>query len=204
MAETKEIFDIPTPDESIKALYRKVDLRLIPWPAISYFLLRTDSGSLTISAILNAEGKHSLRQHLSVTLTQWTWALSTFVYSYGFFEPISSFLTKKFTPSKWQGRIMLGWGIVTIATAAVKSYNGLIALRARFRISSQLLVLSEEIQTRVSLIYITFLLLSAFGGLLGYVIGYADGCANLYGWQWLLLVTVLEFVTVVVGAVCAL
>ncbi|KAH9206010.1 hypothetical protein DL95DRAFT_275414, partial [Leptodontidium sp. 2 PMI_412] len=137
---------------------------------------------------------------LSVTLTQWTWALNTFVYSYGFFEPISSVLTKKFTPSKWQGRIMPGWGEnCDNVTAVVKNYSGLIALRlflgaaqTGFRERSFLFPCpspSTSINPRSNkirgLIYIAFPLSSAFSGLLGNAIGYADGSLNLYGWQWL-------------------
>jgi hypothetical protein len=36
---------------------------------------------------------------------------------------------KYFTPSKWISRIMVSWGIVTICTAAVSSYEGLIVCR---------------------------------------------------------------------------
>jgi hypothetical protein len=36
---------------------------------------------------------------------------------------------KYFTPSKWISRIMVSWGIVTICTAAVSSYTGLIICR---------------------------------------------------------------------------
>jgi hypothetical protein len=36
---------------------------------------------------------------------------------------------KYFTPSKWISRIMVSWGIVTICTAAVSSYKGLIICR---------------------------------------------------------------------------
>jgi MFS family permease len=36
---------------------------------------------------------------------------------------------KYFTPSKWIARIMVSWGIVTICTAAVTSYEGLIVVR---------------------------------------------------------------------------
>lgn len=36
---------------------------------------------------------------------------------------------KYFTPSKWISRIMVSWGIVTICTAAVTTYEGLIICR---------------------------------------------------------------------------
>jgi uncharacterized protein YodC (DUF2158 family) len=36
---------------------------------------------------------------------------------------------KYFTPSKWIARIMVSWGIVTICTAAVSSYAGMVVCR---------------------------------------------------------------------------
>lgn len=36
---------------------------------------------------------------------------------------------KYFTPSRWISRIMVSWGIVTCCTAAVTTYEGLIACR---------------------------------------------------------------------------
>jgi hypothetical protein len=61
-------------------------------------------------AVLNADKGHSLKQHLHLTAGQWSWALSAFFYSNGFFEPFSNLLFKRFTPSKWLGRILLMWG----------------------------------------------------------------------------------------------
>lgn len=36
---------------------------------------------------------------------------------------------KYFTPSKWIARIMVSWGIVTICTAAVSTYAGMVVCR---------------------------------------------------------------------------
>ena len=48
---------------------------------------------------------------------------------YVLFEFPSNVALKYFTPSKWIARIMVSWGIVTICTAAVSSYTGLIICR---------------------------------------------------------------------------
>ena len=44
-------------------------------------------------------------------------------------DDLSPYSLKYFTPSKWIARIMVSWGIVTICTAAVTSYEGLIVVR---------------------------------------------------------------------------
>lgn len=41
----------------------------------------------------------------------------------------SNLAMKRFTPSKWIARIMVSWGIVTVCTSAVSSYEGLIVCR---------------------------------------------------------------------------
>lgn len=41
----------------------------------------------------------------------------------------SNIMLKYFSPSKWISRIMVSWGIITICTAAVSSYGGLLVVR---------------------------------------------------------------------------
>lgn len=41
----------------------------------------------------------------------------------------SNILLKYFSPSKWISRIMVSWGIITICTAAVTTYEGLLIVR---------------------------------------------------------------------------
>lgn len=44
-------------------------------------------------------------------------------------EAPSNLLLKYFTPSKWQSRIMIGWGVFLMCHAAVKNKGGLFATR---------------------------------------------------------------------------
>lgn len=116
--DNEESAYLPLTLEEETAAIRKIDRRLIPLLAISYFVLKTDSGNLNIMAVLNADKGHSLRQHLHLTSGQWAWALSAFFYSNGFFEPLSNLLFKYFTPSKWLGRILVTWGRLTYEAEA--------------------------------------------------------------------------------------
>jgi hypothetical protein len=44
-------------------------------------------------------------------------------------EAPSNLLLKRFSPSKWQSRIMFSWGIVLMCNAAVKNKGGLFTTR---------------------------------------------------------------------------
>lgn len=44
-------------------------------------------------------------------------------------EAPSNLLMKRFSPSKWQSRIMLSWGIALMCNAAVKNKGGLYTTR---------------------------------------------------------------------------
>lgn len=54
---------------------------------------------------------------------------------------------KYFTPSKWISRIMVSWGIVTICTSAVSTYNGLIICRYAAMLPSLGLLSSQYVQS---------------------------------------------------------
>ena len=55
--------------------------------------------------------------------------VSLFYVTYVIFEFPSNILLKKFSPSKHIGRIVIGFGVVTICTSAVYNYVGMLIIR---------------------------------------------------------------------------
>ncbi|PNP57217.1 hypothetical protein THARTR1_02747 [Trichoderma harzianum] len=86
-------------------------------------------------------------------------------------EAPSNLLLKYFTPSKWQSRIIITWGICLMLHAAVHNKGGLYATRF-------LLGLHKDICGNCS---------GIIGGLLAFAFDHASGSHGLSGWQWLFL-----------------
>lgn len=68
-------------------------------------------------------------QQLNLTGQKYNIAVALFFVPYVMMEFPSNILLKYFSPSKWIARIMVSWGIVTICTAAVSTYAGLLIVR---------------------------------------------------------------------------
>ena len=66
---------------------------------------------------------------LGLTGNRYNIAVAVFFVPYVLAEAPSNFAMKYFSPSVWIGRIMISWGIITICTAAVFNFQGLLAIR---------------------------------------------------------------------------
>jgi len=86
------------------------DVRILPWICLTYLVMRVDISNISNAAIMNAEKGHDIKKQLHLSTQEWTWAIACFFYPYAAFEPISTLLMKKTTPSFWIGRIMITWG----------------------------------------------------------------------------------------------
>jgi MFS family permease len=107
---------------------------------------------------------------------------------------------KYFSPSVWIGRIMISWGIITICTAAVSSFGGLLAIRFFLGVAEAgffpgvVMYLCywykpSERATRLAIFAGSVAVAGAFSGLLATGISFLNGKANLAGWQWLFVLT---------------
>ena len=93
---------------------------------------------------------------------------------------------------------MVSWGIVTICTAAVTTYGGLLACRIFLGLAEAgffpgiMMYLCfwykpEERATRMAIFASSVAVSGAFGGLLATGISFLNGHAGLAGWQWLFI-----------------
>jgi MFS family permease len=115
------------------------------------------------------------------------------------FEVPSNLLLKKLSPPRWIARIMVTWGAITMALAAVKNFEGLMAARLFLGVAEAglfpgiIYFLSfwytrNEQGTRIALIFSAASFAGAFSGLLAYGISYIDGKGGLSGWQWIFII----------------
>ncbi|KAF9435582.1 hypothetical protein BGZ76_005956 [Entomortierella beljakovae] len=176
----------------IGKLRRKIDLHLIPLIAVLYlcsFLDRVNIGNAKVAG---------LEHDIALTPSEYNWALSIFFVGYVIFEIPSNIMLKKIGPSKWITIVMIAWGVIMMAMAAVKNAAGLLAARfflglaesGLFPGSVYLISLwytRSEQALRNGLFFSTATMAGAFGGVLAYGIAQMEGIQGLHGWQWIFI-----------------
>lgn len=110
-------------------------------------------------------------------------------------EAPSNLLIKRFSPSKWQSRILVSWGIVLGLHCLAKDSAGLYA--ARFflglfeagQFPGVILQMCywyrpDEMSLRLLYFYICGNLSGIFSGILAFAFDHLSGYGGLSGWQW--------------------
>ncbi|KAH8552660.1 major facilitator superfamily domain-containing protein [Umbelopsis sp. PMI_123] len=189
--DIKDGFVEPTKAE-MRALIWKLDLRLIPFLGVLYlcsFLDRVNIGNAKLAGLTTS---------ITISNNDYNWALSIFFIGYILFEIPSNLMLKKIGPSKWIPIVMITWGMVMCAMAAVTSSTGLLIVRFFLGVTEaglfpgtifylSLWYTRQEQATRVALFFGCSTIAGAFGGVLAYGIMQMEGLRNLHGWQWIFI-----------------
>ncbi|KAI9263410.1 major facilitator superfamily domain-containing protein [Phascolomyces articulosus] len=185
-------FVAPTQEEWRKLLW-KLDLRIIPYVGVLYlcsFLDRVNIGNAKVAG---------LTEDISITDSEYNWALSIFFIGYIIFEVPSNLMLKFIGPSKWISIVMMAWGVTMCAMAAVHNGAGLLASRFFLGITEAglfpgvifyltLWYTRKEQATRLAFFFGCSTLAGAFGGVLAYGIMQMEGIRGLHGWQWIFII----------------
>lgn len=113
-----------------KRVLWKIDLHILPLITLAYLFNYLDRTNLGNAKTLNndIEGGTMVEQ-IGLTSDRYNIIVCLFYVPYVLFEFPSNILMKKFTPSVHLGRIITCWAIITLCTAAVNNYAGMIAVR---------------------------------------------------------------------------
>ncbi|EAU87174.2 hypothetical protein CC1G_05863 [Coprinopsis cinerea okayama7 len=182
--------DIGQVDE--KALVRKLDLALVPWPSFLYlltFLGRTSVGNAKL---------YGLDEDLGLSDSQYLLSLTIFFISYALFEVPSNVLLKKLRPSIWLSLMMFIWGLIMLSQAFVRDFPQLMAVRWLLGMFEAGLFpgvsyyLScwykrSEYGLRAAWFFSAGTIAGAFGGLLAAAISKMDGIAGKPAWAWIFI-----------------
>ncbi|KAG0376598.1 hypothetical protein BGX24_007504 [Mortierella sp. AD032] len=178
---------------AIRTLKRKLDYRLVPIWSLLYlfsFLDRSNIGNARVAG---------LEHDLALTGTQFNMTLTIFFLGYILFEVPSNIMLKKVGPKLWITIIMIVWGAIMMAMAAVKDYGDLLAARFFLGLAEAGLVpgvifmvstfyTRTELATRNGLWFSMATFSGAFGGILAYGISKLHGKGGLLGWQWIFII----------------
>ncbi|KAK8129005.1 pantothenate transporter [Apiospora sp. TS-2023a] len=198
-----------TPEEE-KKLLRRIDWHLMPLCSIIFMFKNLDSDNVSNARIMNRGTDQNIMTQLGMSSDAYALVTVLYYIPYIIGEAPSNLLIKRFSPSKWQSRILVSWGIVLGLHCLAKNAAGLYT--ARFflglfeagQFPGVILQMCywyrpDEMSLRLLYFYICGNLSGIFSGILAFAFDQLSGYGGLSGWQWLFLVESLA--TVVMGVI---
>jgi len=185
-------------DEAVKRSFR----HLLPLLFACYVMAYIDRINFGFAAI-------TMNSDLGVTLTQFGLAGTLFYAAYFFFEVPSNLLLVRFGARLWIARIMISWGLASMATCLATGPWGLYIARV-------VLGIAEAGFVPGVLLYLTFWIPAAKRGranalfmiaqpmaimlgspLSGVILASMDGYRGMHGWQWMFIIEAIP--TIILG-----
>ncbi|UKZ61444.1 uncharacterized protein TrAtP1_002709 [Trichoderma atroviride] len=184
--------------EEEKKLLRRIDWHLMPLCSLIFMFKNLDSDNVSNARIMNQGTHQNIMNQLGMTSDEYNLVTVVYYIPYIIGETPSNILLKYFTPSKWQSRIIVTWGICLMLHAAVHNKGGLYTTRFFLGLAESgqfagiLLQMCywyrpDEMSLRLLYFYICGNTSGIFGGLLAFAFDNASGSSGLSGWQWLFL-----------------
>jgi len=172
-------------------LNRKLDLFLVPFCALIYLFNGLDRSNLG-----NAQ-TDGFTKDLGMPASAINTATSLFFATYVPLQPFSVSLGKKVGQTYWLAIIGVGWGVLTLGHAFIKTESQLIAVRLLIGVFESgfyptvVTYMSRfypryDLAFRIALFYGSYAIAGAFGGIIAYGCFKIDG--SLHGWQYLFIV----------------
>jgi len=183
---------------------RKVVCRLVPFLMLCYLLAFIDRGNVGMASL-------QMNHDLGLSPRVFGFGSSLFFVSYFFFEVPSNMALQRYGARIWIARIMITWGLISAATALVRTPTSFYVLRFLLGAAEAgffpgvLLYLSYWVPAKYrARIVATFMVAIPAASFIGSPISAAllqlDGFAGLRGWQWLFILEGIP--TVLLGLVC--
>jgi ACS family tartrate transporter-like MFS transporter len=182
----------PLTEEAIgRSALRKASVRLLPMIGVGYGIAYMDRVNVSFAAL-------QMNKQLHFSATIFGLGAGLFFLSYAACEIPSNLLLVRFGARRWLARIMLTWGLLSMAMIFVRTPGEFYVMRLLLGIAEAgffpgvIFYLTQwfpagERSKAVSRFYIAYPLASTvMGGLAGWLL-HLDGRGGLAGWQWLLL-----------------
>jgi MFS family permease len=181
----------PEEKKHSRALNRKFDFCILPFCVMIYMFNGLDRSNLG-----NAQ-TDGFTSDLHMSPTAINTATSLFFTTFVPLQPFSVWIGKKVGQSTYLGIIGLGWGVLTLSHAWVKTEAQLIAVRLLIGVFESgfyptcvsylsLFYPRFDLAFRIALFYGSYAIAGAFGGLIAYGCFQIDG--SMHGWQYLFVV----------------
>ncbi|KAH6605761.1 hypothetical protein Trco_004914 [Trichoderma cornu-damae] len=109
--------------QQLKAIYRKIDMNIVPLMFLCYFLQFLDK------VLVNYANIMGISKDLHFVGNDFSWMATAFFIGYALAEFPQGYLIQKFPVSKVLGFNVLLWGVVVTSTAAAQNFAGATAIR---------------------------------------------------------------------------
>jgi ACS family tartrate transporter-like MFS transporter len=180
---------------------RKVYLRLLPLTMLMYFLCYIDRINVSFAAL-------TMNKDIGLTAATYGFSSTAFYIGYVLFEVPSNIVMDKVGARLWLARIMVTWGIISAATAAVIGPNSFLLVRFLLGAGEAGLFpgtillftywFPDAHRGRIIGLFTLALPVSvALGAPISTAILSMDGVLGLKGWQWIYILEAAP--TIVVG-----
>ncbi|MGC4001603.1 MAG: MFS transporter [Anaeromyxobacter sp.] len=173
-------------------VFRKVRLRLLPFLIVCYFIAYIDRVNVGFAAL-------EMNKDLGFTPLVYGWGAGIFFIGYFLFEVPSNVALERFGARKWIARIMLTWGVISMAMALVQGQASFYTLRFLLGMAEAgffpgivfYLTYWFPAQQRARVIGTLMLanpIATVIGGPLSGLILSTHGVLGLQGWKWLFII----------------
>src|SRR3954471_13813755 len=175
-----------------KRTLAKVSWRLVPFLMICYFVAYLDRVNVGVAAL-------TMNKDLGISATAYGFGAGIFFFSYFIFEVPSNLALERFGARKWIARIMLTWGILSGAMAAVQGEYSFYLVRVLLGMAEAgffpgiifylTLWFPGVYRARIIGWFMAAIPLSSVLGapVSGFLLN-MHGFAGLAGWQWLFII----------------
>ncbi|KAI0423309.1 major facilitator superfamily domain-containing protein [Xylaria grammica] len=191
-----------------RKLIRRIDWHLMPLCSLMFLFKNLDVDNVSNARIMNQGTPQNILTQLNMTSDEFSLVTVLYYVPYIIGEAPSNLLLKWFSPSRWQSRIMVTWGIVLALHVPVTNKEGLYATRFFLGLAEAgmfpgvILQMTywyrpDEMSLRLLYFYICGNLSGIFSGLLAFGFDTVSGAGGLSGWQWLFIVEAIG--TILVG-----
>ncbi len=195
----------PMPNEALTSASLKVRRRLIPFLILCYFVSYLDRVNIGFAALtMNAD--------LGISAQAFGFTAGIFFLGYCLFEVPSNVMLAKFGARLWIARIMVTWGLVSMAMAFVTGAESLAVMRFLLGVAEAgffpgiIYYLTRWVpaadRARTVSTFMVAVPVSALIGapLSGWILDAFQGAGGLKGWQWLFIIEAVPAVVLGVAA----
>ncbi|KAF2766152.1 MFS general substrate transporter [Teratosphaeria nubilosa] len=192
----------------LRAVYRRLDFRIIPALWVLYFLCSAVRANVGLAQTMNERSGHDLESQLHLTAHQVSTGLALFYASYVVFEVPSNLVMSKLSPQVWLARIVISVGVIGTAMVGMRNAAGFYVLRLLLGAVEAglwpgmvfyltLWYPPQQMAKRVGYYFTASQVSAAVIGLVSAGFQKMDGEGGLAGWRWMVLLWGL--VTLIVG-----
>jgi MFS family permease len=173
-------------------VYRKVDLRIVPFLFLCYILAYLDRVNVGFA-------KLQMLKELSLSDAAFAGGAGIFFIGYFFFEVPSNVLLKKYGARMWIARIMISWGVISACMIFVKGQWSFYGMRFLLGLAEAgffpgvifylTLWYPSKLRSTRTAWFVAAIAVSGVVGnpISGWIMDSLSGAAGLAGWQWLFL-----------------